>query len=236
MGDERLRELERRFVATGAAEDGAAWLLERVRAGDLTRTRLEVAALCGHAGALLATGREPPPDFARDLKDDTTQRGDPMWWGASDWARALWAVDRTVAVRAGWLAASATLHHWREANPGQGQPGATLDAVAVWLTEPTERRAFTATVMGLGGEGAVEQAARGRSRLPSDAAGLAAAYCGFCAGEAADLPREEFSSMFLHRTPVLVWLLDAVADAEGTPARVLPLVQQRLLTWTLDPR
>ena len=55
MSDEKLRELERRFKETGSVEDEAAWLKERVRVGDLTQERLELAAYCGYEGAALAT-------------------------------------------------------------------------------------------------------------------------------------------------------------------------------------
>ena len=43
MSDAKLRELERRWKESGAVEDEAAYLLERVRVGDLTRERLELA-------------------------------------------------------------------------------------------------------------------------------------------------------------------------------------------------
>ena len=39
--DEKLRDLERRFRQTGSPDDEAAWLLERVRVGDLTQEMLE---------------------------------------------------------------------------------------------------------------------------------------------------------------------------------------------------
>ncbi|MCW8137456.1 MAG: hypothetical protein KIT58_00955 [Planctomycetota bacterium] len=51
MSDTRLRELERRWNETGSPDDEAAYLLERVRVGDLTQERLELAAYCGHEGA-----------------------------------------------------------------------------------------------------------------------------------------------------------------------------------------
>ena len=57
MSDSRLRELERRFRKTGAVEDEAAYLLERVRVGDLAQEKLELAAYCGHEGARLASGQ-----------------------------------------------------------------------------------------------------------------------------------------------------------------------------------
>ena len=55
MSDQRLRELERRWRETGSVEDEAAYLRERVRVGDLTQERLELAAYCGHEGATRAT-------------------------------------------------------------------------------------------------------------------------------------------------------------------------------------
>jgi hypothetical protein len=60
MSDETLRKLERAFRASGSPDDEAAWLLERLRV-DLARPRLEIAALCGHPGALEARRRSPPP-------------------------------------------------------------------------------------------------------------------------------------------------------------------------------
>ncbi len=51
MSDARLRELERRWKETQSPDDEAAYLLERVRVGDLTRERLELAAYCGHERA-----------------------------------------------------------------------------------------------------------------------------------------------------------------------------------------
>jgi hypothetical protein len=57
VSDERLRELERRWKETGSVEDEAAWLRERVRAGELAQYRVDLACFCEHAGALLAAGR-----------------------------------------------------------------------------------------------------------------------------------------------------------------------------------
>lgn len=56
MSDQRLRELERRWRETGAVVDEAAYLLERVRVGDLDLERLELAAYCGSAAAKQASG------------------------------------------------------------------------------------------------------------------------------------------------------------------------------------
>ena len=54
MSDQKLRELERRWRETGSVEDEAAYLRERVRVGDLTQERLELAAYCGNQGASVA--------------------------------------------------------------------------------------------------------------------------------------------------------------------------------------
>jgi hypothetical protein len=75
MSDAKLRELERRWKETGTVEDEAAYLLERVRVGDLSRERLELAAYCGHEGARRATG--PVAHASGDL--ETTARGIGFW-------------------------------------------------------------------------------------------------------------------------------------------------------------
>ena len=55
MGDTRLRSLER-AAAAGDVEAQARQLAERVRAGTLTRERLELAAYAGHVAAREALG------------------------------------------------------------------------------------------------------------------------------------------------------------------------------------
>lgn len=48
MTDQRLRELERRWLETGTDADEGAYLQECVRAGRLSPARLTLAAYCGH--------------------------------------------------------------------------------------------------------------------------------------------------------------------------------------------
>lgn len=57
MGDEQLRRGERRWRASGAPEDEARYLRERLRAGRIDLVRLALAAECGHPGARQALGR-----------------------------------------------------------------------------------------------------------------------------------------------------------------------------------
>jgi hypothetical protein len=65
MSDTKLRALERRWKETGTAADEATYLLERVRVGDLTQERLELAAYCGHAAARRAAGSTAPAPSAK---------------------------------------------------------------------------------------------------------------------------------------------------------------------------
>jgi hypothetical protein len=67
MTDATVRELERRWRETGAVQDEARFLLETVRAGELTRARLALAACVGHPAAKLAVDDrdERPRTFRR---------------------------------------------------------------------------------------------------------------------------------------------------------------------------
>jgi len=58
--DSRLQELKRAWDISGAVEDGAAYLIERVRVGDLTSERLAVAACCGYEPGIRASGGTAP--------------------------------------------------------------------------------------------------------------------------------------------------------------------------------
>ena len=61
MTDSHLRELERRFRASGSVEDEAAWLRARVQAGELEQSKLELAAYCGHAPAIRCLSEKELP-------------------------------------------------------------------------------------------------------------------------------------------------------------------------------
>lgn len=54
--DEGLRECYRRYKETGAPEDQAAWLRERLREGELAEVNVRLAARLGEEGAILALG------------------------------------------------------------------------------------------------------------------------------------------------------------------------------------
>lgn len=66
--DGRRRAAERELQATGADDALARILVERVRSGELSSARLELAALCGHPAARAALGAdmaEPPAEERR---------------------------------------------------------------------------------------------------------------------------------------------------------------------------
>jgi len=76
--DSKLRELERRWKESGSVEDEAAYLLERVRVGDLEQEKLELAAYFGHEAARRASSGKCPPNSSAEIPDE---------WGA--WLSAI---------------------------------------------------------------------------------------------------------------------------------------------------
>jgi len=67
VGDERSRQLERRWRETGDVNDGAAYLSERIRRGEVKDSDARVAAFLGDPVALALTGEVPPQ--VEDLND-----------------------------------------------------------------------------------------------------------------------------------------------------------------------
>lgn len=77
MSDTGLRELERRFRGSGSVEDETAWLVARLRAGDLQRDRLDFACWVGApaaAAARRAAGGEPTDRLRHLLRRPRSRR------------------------------------------------------------------------------------------------------------------------------------------------------------------
>ncbi|MCW8140066.1 MAG: hypothetical protein KIT58_14300 [Planctomycetota bacterium] len=128
MSDPRLRELERRWRESRAVEDEAAYLLERVRVGELSPERLELAAHCGHEAARRATGASA--DHGRhDLEE---------------WLSALEAWGPAVCVRAHVILALLVLPWYEAEHPTDDSQSRALEAARAWLAEPSSERAGVA--------------------------------------------------------------------------------------------
>jgi hypothetical protein len=106
--DSSLRELERRFRASGSVEDEAAWLRARLQAGELSEGRLCLARFCQHAAAQIVLGADAPTlssitrgwaqnwagvreDLVRGLRSASAERDPPKD------ARGRWRAMRRVA-------------------------------------------------------------------------------------------------------------------------------------------
>jgi hypothetical protein len=129
MSDTRLREQERRWRETGSLQDEAAYLLERIRSGDLDRDRLELAAYCCHPAAMIALeASRPPPDLFE--------------WavGLNRWPMA----GERAALEACRVAVSESVKH---EGPSQFSDEffetslAAIEATACWLECPCDRHA-----------------------------------------------------------------------------------------------
>jgi hypothetical protein len=127
MGDDRLRDLERRAkqLQPGAR---AALLTERLRTGELTRERLELAAYAGDADAR-AIGFGPSAAAA-----------------PADWFRGFYRWGKATRVRAGLAACASIDVEPRLADLGNGRrmgapntARASLAAVQAWLECPCDR-------------------------------------------------------------------------------------------------
>jgi len=150
VSDERLRELEQRFRQSGELEDEAAWLVERIRVGGLSRAQLNLAASLGYPAARVALGRPAEHDLGRALEamrgaerqlrarvalalarflQDRLQR--PEWEAPLDRV-GEWLADPSP--RTARACAAEDPHEWSAA------PGGIAVADALWcVTEPGDR-------------------------------------------------------------------------------------------------
>lgn len=167
MSDERLRELERVWLATGAPVDELTVLRLRLRAGLLTDERVALAASLGHEGAQrtargLALRWSEPQDFTCDRQDDDLgrwQRFEP-WLARLVGARLPWSAaigspgpavaGREARIRLAIAAASAVLPAWERAFPGEAAPRAALHRAEEYVALPDggrEREALAAGIV-----------------------------------------------------------------------------------------
>lgn len=127
MSDERLRELERRWKETGSVEDEAAYLVERVRVGNLEREMLELAALCNHPAATEICGTT------------VIDTSNPTWLGEA--VAKIVNFGETAVIRAIIAAIQPTLVVWDEVlertTIRSRSPYRALELIESWLLCPS---------------------------------------------------------------------------------------------------
>lgn len=147
MADEELRQLFRRWKETGACADEAAYLSARVRAGELTLERLELAAWLGCEGA---TAVVSPDDAELSEVALASKRAPIPRKGSADPSRALgryaqvWddglakspEASKRALIGMGW-AAEAFLRTFDESN---STPREVLEAAEQALLHPGEEQ------------------------------------------------------------------------------------------------
>lgn len=131
--DERLRRLERAFRASGAAEDEAEWLRERVRAGELDGARLDATAALGHPASRLAVGRAPAEQAA----------------SLGELRLPLQAVGPVALGRAAVVAAELVLPLWETTHAHDPRPRLAIQAARAWTRCPCTPHLQEARALGL---------------------------------------------------------------------------------------
>ena len=140
MSDRRLRALEREAAASRDPEARARLLLARMRAGELERERVELAAYLGDLASLQALG------------------GRPAALGIDAWVAGFERWEETTLVRAALAAARVPLLRWQERYEElRGSewpcPQELLLKVEAWLACPCREHAL-AVYLGRQREGA----------------------------------------------------------------------------------
>jgi hypothetical protein len=104
MSDDRLRELERTFHQTRALADEVRWHTERLRVGEVTSERLQLAAYLGHAASREVVGTVVPGTveaFQAKASLPKTPSGSKEHWEMpfKRWGLGLLAWGETTVVR-----------------------------------------------------------------------------------------------------------------------------------------
>lgn len=136
MSDVSVRAAARRFAASGAIDDEARALRERVRAGRLAIERVRACAYLGHAAARAVVGL---PDLPLVSLAELHQAGPRR-----DWKRNLRGVRKHDLVAALLVTVELARALAEAARPWAGPPepdvDEALDALRAWLAEPGAAR------------------------------------------------------------------------------------------------
>lgn len=179
MADERKRELERR-AAVGDTAAAAAVLSERLRAGELSRDQVELAARLGHStAAALLGGDLAPIDWPAGLEESLLQasalRGSTLPARvAADWA------ERALPLWENWIADLGPRHPLTPTPARARCLNAAIAAARAWAECPCDEHAARAQAASR----EARLAAGFVENLSSEEAGRAASAAA-CAAEAA---------------------------------------------------
>lgn len=210
VSDEYLQQLEARWRETGDAPDEARLLLERMRAGVLPRSRLELAAFLGHEAARMALPASPGVDA-----EEPTRLAAELW---------PWGKEACVAAAvAGAHAVSALGLGGRDERPRQA-----IEAAAAWVHCPCEahvaaaRRAADAALQAAG-------IAQPNAHSPAERYPALAAHHAAAAAAAWPLP---VSTKHAHRA---IKYAEEAALATGAMNRsdLTAIICQALVLWAL---
>ncbi len=170
MSDLRVRQLQRRWEETNALEDEAAWLAERIRAGEITGPQAKLAAAVGHPAAELVTGGSPGmvPKSLVELTELT---------------REFASAGRTsLLLRVGIACAEACNLSVGGENLDLALANSAVDSAKAWLSCPCEDHENQALIA----ESQAEGLAEALSSVEARAAARASAYSAAVAVAAAD--------------------------------------------------
>lgn len=136
MSDARLRGLERRWRETGVMADEATFLLERLRVGELTQERLQLAAYLGYEAAKVVLETDAPlvPEDSEDWVNGL------KLWGKEACVRAAIVIAEAVQGLPGALISSDEWSEW-------AIPEA-IRAASKWVFCQTEKNAGDAFTRG----------------------------------------------------------------------------------------
>lgn len=226
MSDERLREAERRWRETGAVEDEARYLLERVRAGDLAPERLELAARCGHRSAARALGRPDgvgPGSLTIELARELERHGHPL----------LVAASAAIAAQ--------VLPVWTRQFPEDHRPARAIAAARACAPGPTRARALEAREAGLAAGEAGDRVASASPWFQEDPAACAAEAAHRAAACATrDLGQAALAGPDVDSGDhawILIWTLDIAVDAAELDREALSRVAlEPVVAWALTGR
>lgn len=212
MADQRLRELRRRWRATGDAELGAGYLRECVRCGEVTEAEVQLGAQLGDPVAFLALDRPPlAPTAWEGVPGSALKR----WaWRLERWGRethvraAVAAVERTFTSPGGPLAEALALARRHAVAP-------VASGAALELFAPLERRLCRAR------EGDVARALCWLVRFPhwlDDGPPIPIAR---------ELPDQD-----AHTADLLGSVLDLLEAAGSSPDALRAAIREALLPWS----